>query len=84
MKHMAEVVAYFQTDRSFSKFYEYGCHCWQDRSGMMLSGGGKPVDAIDKSCMQHKQCSKCAKIDFGEECHEYRGYRMIGNVESSV
>jgi len=74
MKHMAEIVAFFQQDRSFSKYYQYGCHCWQDRIGQMLSGGGKAVDSIDKSCMQHKQCSKCAKIDFGEECHEYRGY----------
>ena len=77
MKHMAEIVAFFQQDRSFSKYYQYGCHCWQDRIGQMLSGGGKAVDSIDKSCMQHKQCSKCAKIDFGEECHEYRGYRKV-------
>ena len=30
------------------------------------SGKGKPVDELDATCQQYKQCQKCARMQYGE------------------
>lgn len=47
---------------------EYGCHCWPNDAKKQLSGQGKPIDAVDTSCFNLKQCHKCIDIDWPETC----------------
>jgi hypothetical protein len=48
---------------------DYGCNCPElgDRP-LSDPGRGAPVDDLDKVCQKFKQCTKCAKEEFGEEC----------------
>ena len=48
---------------------DYGCNCpaLGDRP-LSDPGKGAPVDALDKVCQKFKRCTKCAKMEFGEEC----------------
>jgi len=43
----------------------YGCYCWP--GGNALAGGGTPVDELDNTCFQHKQCQRCVSLQAGCE-----------------
>ena len=48
---------------------DYGCNCpaLGDRP-LSDPGKGAPVDQLDKVCQKFKRCTKCAKLEFGEDC----------------
>lgn len=50
-------------------YWAYGCNCLMlgDRP-MSDPGLGPPVDEQDGSCKKYKDCQKCAKQRFGNEC----------------
>jgi len=58
-------------DKDFDKrdITRYGCNCPHlgDRP-LSDPGKGAPVDELDRVCLTFKQCTKCAKQRFGEEC----------------
>jgi len=49
-----------RNNKSFIReLFNYGCHCYPGGSKNILKGGrGKPLDAIDQYCQQHKICYK--------------------------
>lgn len=51
------------------KFWGYGCHCFMvgDRP-MTEMGHGIPVDNLDSSCRQWKECQMCVRQNHGDEC----------------
>jgi len=54
--------------RRWKHFQKYGCHCLPDGAKLIGAAGfGKPVDAIDKSCMDFHQCYKCITMEHGDE-----------------
>lgn len=65
-------------DRRFDKrvITKYGCNCPHigDRP-LSDPGKGTPVDELDRVCLTFKQCTKCAKQRFGEDCiSEFKRY----------
>jgi len=51
------------------KYWAYGCNCLMLGDRPMSEGGkGKPVDELDVTCQHYKQCQKCARMTYGEEC----------------
>merc|ERR1712176_133377 len=65
-------------DRKFDKrvITKYGCNCPHlgDRP-LSDPGKGTPVDELDRVCLTFKQCTKCAKQRFGEDCiSEFKRY----------
>merc|ERR1712176_814231 len=51
------------------KSWAYGCHCFLlgDRP-MSEMGKGKPVDALDNKCKNYKDCQKCVRVKYGNDC----------------
>ena len=51
------------------KYWAYGCHCFAlDDRPMSGMGKGKPVDELDALCKRYKDCQKCARRRYGEDC----------------
>jgi len=66
------------------KFWTYGCNCLMlgDRP-MSDPGLGPPVDALDGTCKQYKDCNKCVQEQFGKECiQESTEYSFISGPGS--
>lgn len=58
------MVLYLQDDAKFGKYCYYGCYCLPEGSHNIASGGyGTPLDAIDQSCFEFKQCYKCLRSE---------------------
>jgi len=52
----------------FDRFCFYGCYCLPDAAIHDSSpGAGQPVDSIDNSCKELKQCYQCANRDTQED-----------------
>jgi len=51
------------------KYWGYGCHCFMvgDRP-MSEMGHGIPVDNLDSSCRQWKECQMCVRENHGDDC----------------
>lgn len=65
----------------FDRFCFYGCYCLPDAAIHDSSpGAGQPVDQIDNSCKELKQCYQCANRDTqedkGDECHQDAAYSV--------
>ncbi|CAG5110991.1 Oidioi.mRNA.OKI2018_I69.chr2.g5332.t2.cds [Oikopleura dioica] len=47
----------------------YGCHCFtfNDRP-LSTMGSGQPRDQLDRHCKEYKECQRCARDRFGDEC----------------
>lgn len=60
---------FYNNDFDERRYWTYGCHCLMlgDRP-MSDMGKGAPVDALDSVCKQYKECLKCARDEFGDEC----------------
>ena len=60
------------------RLINYGCHCFQTDSRMLL-GQGRPLDKLDRACMELKRCRRCITMEFSEsenfEVHTL-GYRF--------
>ena len=84
----------FQTVRHFLQLH-YSCFCLPEGSHNIAAGGyGVPVDNIDRSCLEFKQCYKCLiaehagdfkGIPDGTECRgEDHGYKMNLTTENGT
>jgi hypothetical protein len=51
------------------KYWAYGCHCLMlgDRP-MSEMGKGTPTDSLDNGCKAWKDCQKCVRDEYGEQC----------------
>jgi len=80
-------VLYLQDEQKFGRYCYYGCYCLPEGSHNIASGGyGRPIDAIDRACMDFKQCYKCLIDEHGStrECRgEDSGYRMDLTVDGN-
>ena len=63
------VSSFYNSDFDQRQFWTYGCNCFPlgDR-GMSDPGLGKPVDNLDRTCKQYKDCLRCARQRHGDEC----------------
>ena len=61
--------SFYNSDFDQRQFWTYGCNCFPlgDR-GMSDPGLGKPVDNLDRTCKQYKDCLRCARQRHGDEC----------------
>lgn len=66
---LMEQMNYYNSDFDEREYWSYGCHCFflGDRP-MSDMGKGSPVDALDATCKQYKECLKCARDEFGDMC----------------
>jgi len=59
------LVAWMQPfDKRISRYCMYGCWCLPEGAHGFVAGIGKPVDLVDKACMQLFQCYECAREAF--------------------
>ena len=57
----------YWSDYKETNFWGYGCNCLNTNDRPMSSPGiGRPVDALDRHCMQYKQWYVCWRITFSE------------------
>lgn len=66
---LTEMMTHYNPDFDERKYWSYGCHCFVigDRP-MSDMGHGVPIDPLDKVCKKYKECLKCAREEYGEEC----------------
>ncbi|CBY36593.1 unnamed protein product [Oikopleura dioica] len=66
---LLKIVKFYNPTFDERKYWTYGCHCLilGDRP-MSDPGYGRPVDPLDVVCKQYKDCQKCVKMQFGEQC----------------
>lgn len=70
---------FYNKDFDARRFWAYGCNCLilGDRP-MSEAGLGPPVDDLDASCKKYKECLKCAKMEFGDQCiSEFVKYKFL-------
>jgi hypothetical protein len=75
------VVLWLQKEQKFGRYCYYGCYCLPEGSHNIAAGGyGKPMDPIDRACLDFKNCYKCLIDEHTERedgCKgEEIGYRM--------
>ncbi|CBY41895.1 unnamed protein product [Oikopleura dioica] len=59
----------FNPEFDEKKYFSYGCNCqfFGDRP-MSGPGGGPPMDPLDRTCREYRNCQKCTRMKFGDEC----------------
>jgi hypothetical protein len=72
-KHMESMIQFYdQSLNNITKYWTYGCWCFQMGDFPLRLGNGSPVDGVDKNCKKQKECYRCAKKDnmeqFGKTC----------------
>lgn len=83
---LLKIVQHFTPSFDERKYWAYGCNCLilGDRP-MSDPGFGKPVDSLDSICKQYKDCQKCVKQKFGEDCIgefvKYRWTKKNGGIQ---
>lgn len=80
---LTEMMMHHNPDFDERKYWAYGCNCLilGDRP-MSDPGHGPPIDSLDTVCKAYKDCVKCARMEFGEQCiPEFVRYRF-GFTES--
>lgn len=82
-KHMEKLISFYDGSlQNITKYWTYGCWCFQMGDYPLRKGNGSPVDNVDKICKQHKECYQCAKRDAGPECNpEETGYRFSATID---
>lgn len=82
-KHLLEIIAFhlvaLNDGKKFgwfwpSSYMQYGCYCDEHTKKGPGQGFGQAVDDIDHRCRENALCRQCAEIQFGDQCHAYRGY----------
>lgn len=69
--HQLQAFLAHYTGESFDerKIWFYGCNClMQNDRAMSSPGKGKPVDKLDRHCMEWKICQRCVKETYGDQC----------------
>ena len=66
---LTDMMEHYNPDFDERKYWAYGCNCLilGDRP-MSDPGLGPPVDALDSVCKRYKDCVKCVKQEYGDEC----------------
>merc|ERR1712048_696638 len=66
---LADMMTHYNPSFDERKYWTYGCNCLilGDRP-MSDPGHGKPVDALDTVCKAYKDCLKCARMTYGDQC----------------
>jgi len=83
-KHMEKLINFYdQSITNITKYWTYGCWCFQMGDFPLRLGNGSPVDNVDKICKRHKECYQCAKKDAGTgDClPEETGYRFAASFD---
>ena len=64
------------------QYFAYGCNCLLLGDRPITDPSlGPPVDELDSTCKQYKDCNKCVREQFGEQCvSEFRSYNFISGV----
>jgi len=63
-KHMENMIQFYdQSLNNITKYWTYGCWCFQMGDYPLRLGNGAPVDGVDKHCKKQKECYRCAKKD---------------------
>lgn len=66
-KHLEKLINFYdQSITNITKYWTYGCWCFQMGDYPLRIGNGSPVDNVDKICKQQKECYQCAKKDMAE------------------
>merc|ERR1719197_103836 len=61
-KHMESMIQFYdQSLNNITKYWTYGCWCFQMGDFPLRLGNGSPVDGVDKHCKKQKECYRCAK-----------------------
>lgn len=83
-KHLEKLIGFYDDSLSnITKYWTYGCWCFQMGNFPLRMGNGSPVDNVDKICKRHKECYQCGKRDSGSEClPEETGYRFSATFDS--
>lgn len=84
-KHMEKLINFYdQSITNITKYWTYGCWCFQMGDFPLRLGNGSPVDNVDKTCKRHKECYQCAKRDSpdGECLPEETGYRFSAKIDA--
>lgn len=74
---LVDMMEHYNSEFDERKYWTYGCQCLilGDRP-MSDPGHGHPVDALDYTCKQYKDCQRCARERFGDDCiGEFKRYR---------
>jgi len=66
------------------QYFAYGCNCLLLGDRPITDPSlGPPVDELDSTCKQYKDCNKCVREQFGEQCvSEFRSYNFISGAAS--
>lgn len=73
-RHLKILVLWYQSEPKFGKYCYYGCYCLPEGSHDIAAGGyGKPLDEIDQSCFDFKQCYKCLLDEHKDDKHTCAG-----------
>jgi hypothetical protein len=83
---LIDQMALYNSEFDERKYWTYGCHCLMlgDRP-MSEMGRGVPMDALDAVCRSYKECQKCARERYGEQCiGEFYKYDYSTNNNNSV
>lgn len=72
-KHMESMIQFYdQSLNNITKYWTYGCWCFQMGDYPLRIGNGQPVDSVDRICKKQKECYRCAKKDanvqFSKSC----------------
>ena len=66
---LIEMMQFLNPSFDERKYMSYGCNCHVFGNRPMSDPGfGPPVDSLDQSCKAYKDCNKCARIVYGDDC----------------
>merc|ERR1712176_730368 len=74
---LVDMMSHYNPTFDERKYWAYGCNCLilGDRP-MSDPGHGPPIDPLDVVCKTYKDCLKCARMEFGDQCiGEFVKYR---------
>merc|ERR1719361_2438269 len=73
-RNLKVLVLWLQIADQFGRYCYYGCYCLPEGSHNIAAGGyGKPLDPIDQSCFDFKQCYRCL-IDEHKDQHQNKSH----------
>lgn len=74
---LVDMMEHYNPEFDERKYWTYGCQCLMlgDRA-MSDPGHGHPISPLDATCKEYKDCQRCARDRFGDQCiGEFVKYR---------
>jgi len=63
-QHLEKLISFYDQDiANITKYWSYGCWCFQMGDNPLRLGNGQPVDDLDRTCKKQKECYLCANKD---------------------